>query len=120
MQFSKKVYDVLKSIAMIWLPAASALYTTLSGIWHLPSTIEVAATATAVDTFLGVLLGISSASYRANPPVDGHMVVDVSEDQPRVTSVNVIHDPQTVAAKKTITLAVKSAKNENPAAPVSM
>lgn len=120
MQFSNKVYNVLKSIAMIWLPAAGALYTTLSGIWHLPSTVEVAASVTAFDTFLGILLGLSSASYRANPPVDGHMVVDTSDHTPRVVSVNVKHAPEDVASRKTITLAVRPAKNETPASPIGM
>lgn len=63
MKLSNKVYDVLKWIAMYFLPAAGTLYFALSGIWGLPYGEEVVGTITAVDTFLGVLLGISSATY---------------------------------------------------------
>ena len=63
MKLSNKVYDVLKWIAMYLLPAAGTLYFALSGIWELPYGEEVVGTITAVDTFLGVILGISSATY---------------------------------------------------------
>lgn len=63
MKLSNKVYDVLKWIAMYFLPAAGTLYFALSGIWGLPYGEEVVGTITAVDTFLGVILGISSATY---------------------------------------------------------
>lgn len=63
MKISNRVYDILKWIAMYFLPAAGTLYFALSGIWGLPYGEEVVGTITAVDTFLGVLLGISSATY---------------------------------------------------------
>ncbi len=61
---SNKVYDILKYIAIIVLPGLATLYLTLSGIWGIPFGEEVAATITAVDTFLGVLLQISNAKYK--------------------------------------------------------
>ena len=60
---SNKVYDVLKWIAMVFLPAAGTMYFALAGIWGFPFGEEVVGTITAVDTFLGVILGISSAKY---------------------------------------------------------
>lgn len=60
---SNKVYDVLKWIALIVLPALATLYFALSGIWNLPYGEQVVGTITAVDTFLGALLGISSSIY---------------------------------------------------------
>ena len=63
MKMSNKVYDVLKWIAQYFLPAAGALYFTLAGVWGLPNGEEVVGTVAALDTFLGVLLGISSAQY---------------------------------------------------------
>ena len=60
---SNKVYDVLKWIAQYFLPAVGTLYFALAGIWGLPYGEEVVGTITAVDTFLGVLLGISSIQY---------------------------------------------------------
>ena len=64
MIFSNKVYDVLKYISLVVLPAIATLYLTLSNIWGLPYGTEIAATITAVDTLLGALLGISSQKYK--------------------------------------------------------
>ena len=66
MKMSNKVYDVLKWIAMYFLPAIGTLYFALSGSWNLPYGEQVVGTITAVDTFLGVLLGISTAQYNKN------------------------------------------------------
>lgn len=59
-----KVYDVLKWIALVALPALGTLYFALSQIWGLPLGEEIVGTITAVDAFLGALLGISTAQYR--------------------------------------------------------
>lgn len=58
-----KTYDILKFIAQIVLPALATLYFTLATIWALPYGAEVEGTIIAVDTFLGVLLGISTNQY---------------------------------------------------------
>lgn len=63
---SNKVYNVLKWIAQILLPALGTLYFALAGIWHFPFGEEIVGTITAIDTFLGVLLGISSINYNKN------------------------------------------------------
>ena len=63
MKLSNKVYDVLKWIAMYLLPAVGTLYFALCGIWGFPYGEQVVGTITAVDTFLGVILGISTATY---------------------------------------------------------
>lgn len=63
MKMSDKVYDVLKWIALYLLPALGTLYFALAGIWNFPYGEQVVGTITAVDTFLGVILGISSAKY---------------------------------------------------------
>lgn len=61
---SNKLYDILKWIALILLPALGTLYFALSGIWGLPYGEEIVGTITAIDTFLGALLGISSINYK--------------------------------------------------------
>lgn len=61
---SNKMYDVLKWIAMVFLPALATLYFALAGIWGFPYGEEVVGTITAADTFLGVLLGISALQYK--------------------------------------------------------
>lgn len=67
---SNKTYDILKFIAQVVLPAIGTLYLTLGSIWtgviELPYPEQISATIMAIDTFLGVLLGISSAQYKAN------------------------------------------------------
>jgi imidazoleglycerol phosphate synthase glutamine amidotransferase subunit HisH len=60
---SNKVYDVLKWIAQILLPALGTLYFALAGIWNFPHAEAIVGTVTALDTFLGVLLGISAMNY---------------------------------------------------------
>ena len=64
MKFSNSMYDVLKYIAQIVLPAVATLYFALSQIWGLPYGEEIVGTITAVDCFLGALLGISTAQYK--------------------------------------------------------
>lgn len=64
MKMSNRVYDILKWAAMYFLPALGTLYFALAGIWGFPYGEEVVGTITAVDTFLGVLLGLSSAQYK--------------------------------------------------------
>lgn len=60
---SNKVYDTLKWIAMYLLPALGTLYFALAGIWRLPYGEQIVGTITAIDTFLGVILGISTTQY---------------------------------------------------------
>ena len=63
MKISNKTYDILKWIALYLLPALGTLYFALSGIWGLPHGEAVVGTITAIDAFLGVLLGLSGAEY---------------------------------------------------------
>ena len=62
---SNELYDILKWIAMVLLPALGTLYFALAGIWNLPMGEEIVGTITARDTFLGVLLGISAVKYHS-------------------------------------------------------
>lgn len=63
MKLSNKAYDVIKYIAQYILPAIGTLYFALAGIWGLPYAEQIVGTITAIDTFLGVILGISSKRY---------------------------------------------------------
>ncbi len=58
-----KTYDFLKRIAMYVLPALATLVMTIFKIWNLPYGEEIGATITAIDTALGIILGISTAKY---------------------------------------------------------
>lgn len=63
---SNKCYDVLKWIALIFLPAVGALYFGLASIWALPYAEEIVGTISVIDTFLGAILGISTLEYNKN------------------------------------------------------
>lgn len=63
MKMSNKMYDILKWVALVLLPAAATFYAAISAVWGLPYPEQVVGTITAVDTLLGTLLGISSANY---------------------------------------------------------
>lgn len=61
---SNKVYDVLKWITLVALPALTALWLTLANIWGFPYAEAIGATIAAITTFLGALLGVSSLQYK--------------------------------------------------------
>lgn len=61
---SNKTYDILKWIAQMLLPAIGTLYFALANIWEFPHAEAIIGTIMAIDTFLGCLLGISTASYQ--------------------------------------------------------
>jgi hypothetical protein len=63
-KLSNDMYDKLKWIAQLLLPALATLYFALAGIWGLPFGEQVVGTLTALDTFLGVILGISTNQYK--------------------------------------------------------
>ena len=69
MRISDKAYEILKWIALCVLPAIGTLYFALSGIWGFPYGEEIVGTITAVDTFLGVILGLSTAQYNKTKTV---------------------------------------------------
>lgn len=60
---NNKIYDVLKWIALVVLPALTALWLTLANIWGFPYAEAIGATMAAVTTFLGAILGVSSVQY---------------------------------------------------------
>lgn len=64
MKLSNKMYDILKYIAQIVLPALGTLYFALAKIWNFPYQNEIVGTISAVDLFLGALLGISTHNYK--------------------------------------------------------
>lgn len=61
--FTNRLYDILKVVAQIVLPALATLYFTLAQVWGWKHGAEVVASITAIDTFLGVLLTMSTKKY---------------------------------------------------------
>lgn len=70
MNLTDKAYNILKWIAQYLLPAAGTLYFAVANIWGLPYGEEVVGTITAVDAFLGVILGLSSVQYNKTKSVE--------------------------------------------------
>ena len=65
MKLSNNVYDCLKFIAQIFIPAVATLYFALAKIWGLPYASEITGTLAAIDAFMGALLQISTNKYNA-------------------------------------------------------
>lgn len=59
-----KVYDILKWIVMIVLPACGTLYSALSGIWGFPYGEQIVGTISAFTAFLGIILGVTTVAYK--------------------------------------------------------
>ena len=70
MRMCDKTDNVLKWMAQLLLPAMGTLYFALASIWHLPYGEQVVGTITAVDAFLGVILGITTAQYKQKQKTD--------------------------------------------------
>lgn len=66
MKLPDKVYNILKWVVIIALPALATLYAALSAVWGWPYSQEITTSVTAVDTFLGAILCISTATYNAS------------------------------------------------------
>jgi len=64
MKITNQTYDILKWAAQVVLPAIGTLYFALAGIRGLPYGEQIVGTITALDTFLGVILGVSAATYK--------------------------------------------------------
>lgn len=63
MMLTNKVYDVLKWLVLVAIPAATTLYVAIAAIWGFPYADEVAKTSAAICVFLGAILGVSTAQY---------------------------------------------------------
>lgn len=105
MTFNEKTYNALKWIALYLLPALGTLYFALSGIWGLPYGEQVVGTITAFDTFLGVLLGISSANYEG----DGTLKINANDPDKDVYNLELNIPVEDLAKKDTIVFKVDSA-----------
>jgi hypothetical protein len=107
-----KTYDQLKWIAQYLLPAMGTLYFALSGIWGLPNGEQVVGTISAIDVFLGVILGISAAGY--NKTKDGVLMIDTSNLQKDTYRLALDTPLEELANKTTIKLIIQNDANLTP------
>lgn len=103
MSLNSKMYDILKWITLIVLPAIATLYMTLGSVWGFPYTDQVGATITALVTFLGAVLQISRSNYTG----DGTLTINTSN--PDTDKYNLeLNDLEGLTEKKSVTFMVKS------------
>ena len=107
MLLSNKIYDALKWIAQYLLPATGTLYFALAAIWGFPYGEQIVGTISAVTIFLGVLLGISAATYiRSGADTDGTLQVDMRGVEKDIYRLQLNSDLPELTEKKRITLNV--------------
>lgn len=63
MKLNNKVYDVLKWLCLIVLPASAVCYTSIASIWGFPYASEVAGTINAISAVIGAIIGVSTVEY---------------------------------------------------------
>ena len=63
MKLPDKVYDILKWVVSIFLPAVGVFYVAMAGTWNLPYAEEISKTTQAVALFIGAMIGVSSVQY---------------------------------------------------------
>lgn len=102
MSLSNKMYDTLKWIAQYFLPALATLWIALAKVWGLPYGAEIGATISAIDLFLGAILGISSANYKG----DGTMIINTTDPEKDVYTLQYDGDLNDIADKKSVTFKV--------------
>lgn len=107
MQLNNKIYDVLKWVTMIFLPAFSAAYFALGGIWGFPYVEQIVGTIAVVITFLGAMLKISTSSYNnSDQKFDGVMHVDTSDPEKDLFSFELYQSPEGFPEKDQLTFKV--------------
>lgn len=89
-----KSYDILKFCALVAFPALGTFYFVLAGIWGLPAAEQVVGTIVAVDTFLGVVLQISSNAYEKSDDRYGGTIVVKELGDKKVFSLELNDDPE--------------------------
>jgi hypothetical protein len=104
---SNKVYNILKWVVMIFLPAFATLYITLAQVWDFPNPDDVVTTCAALATFLGILIGVGTRSWNnSEGKYDGELAItgqDPDTGNPDL-SLKITRDPNELAAKRTIRL----------------
>ena len=107
MKLSNKTYDTAKWFAQIGLPAVGSLYFALAQIWTIPYSTEIVGTITAVDAFLGVILGISSRTYNSgDSKYDGVMNIVEQASGKKTFTLELNDNPDDLESKDVIAFKV--------------
>lgn len=106
MKITNKVYDVIKWIVVIIIPAIITLYSSLASIWGFPYAEQITATLAAIEVFLGVVMKISTASY--NKTYDGVLHVDTVSDEETDRYLFEVNDLDNISNRDKITLKINN------------
>lgn len=110
MKMGNKLYNALKYTASIALPAVQLAYAGIAALWGFPHTVEVSGSIAIINTLLGTLVGVSSASYNASEAkYDGQLVVGQTADG--TTTHQIVYNTTPDLSKKDVTLKVTVPSN---------
>ena len=59
MKLPDNVYNFLKWLALLALPALATFYGVIGKVWDIPHTTEIVTTITAIGVLIGTLIGVS-------------------------------------------------------------
>lgn len=104
---SPGLYNKVKFFVLTVLPASSTLYFTLGAVWGLPAVEQVVGTLAAVATFLGVLVGIASNTFKkSDARFDGVVNIEKTTEGGLVYSLELHSDPAELGSKNAVTFKV--------------
>jgi hypothetical protein len=104
---SNSVYDKLKWVVQIFLPALSAAYFALANIYDWSNAEKVVGTIAVITVFLGALLGLSSAQYRKSGlEFSGQMLVKVDPEGAITPKLSIDDGFETLTNKDKVVLQV--------------
>lgn len=105
MVLNSKVYDSLKWLVQIVLPAIGTCYAALAVLWGFPYAEQVVGSISAICVLLGACLRISNSNYDG----DGVLTVDrdLDESDENKYSLTLTKDLATLADKKSFVVTVK-------------
>lgn len=104
---SPKMYEFMKKVVQVGLPAFSTFYITMAGLWNWPSSLQVAGTSAGLATFLGLCLGISQSAHRKLNDLDaGDMIVE-SDEEGSTFRFELNTAPEELEQKRSLTFHVK-------------
>lgn len=104
MKINNQIYDILKWVAQIVLPALGTLYFGLASIWGFPYGEQIVGTITVIDAFLGAILGISARQYDG----DGTLHIDTSGTTKDIYRFELNDDVDKLKDKKNVSFKVNT------------
>jgi hypothetical protein len=103
---SNKLYDFLRFIAQILLPAAGTAYAAIAALWGWGAVTQVVGTIVAIDTLLGVVVSYLKAKYDGSDAAFDGVIQAVHEDGVKTYNMVLNSDPATLDQQDKVTFKV--------------